>query len=498
VIRTADTVGYGGKFIHKHGRFIESVTVGTPLALKYLLQPECVNLQEVTTMSPLVNHYWSVRGMPNDFSRYRAMPKNDAELSKFRGQLGYENSNRTVTQIWISLFTQNPGLRRITFSILPGSGKEAARLARAMGNLAQLEEVYIKFIRDWGVLEALLDFCPQVRKITIETFSNKYSNPNQTFRSRDNFNEITDEPKTQVRELDLFSRGRIQRLPWIVPVLWRCPLLESLIIPMHQSQDMFPVVVRAIVEHCPEIRHLYVRIEGKHNSPVTVAALATLLNTGCPRLTSLGLYDAADIFLLERHFMNEGLRQRLEQFVCTSGSRRNDVPGTELVFGVLTVCPNLRVFKAQWMTMNVMEFLEMDVACLGTLETLYLRLRYPKSSLSQVEDAGVQVAEKDEEEERPEAIEANEESKEQADRLYRLHIQSRILDKVAQFTALKKLCLGSHPKEDPFQENVLHLEIGEAEEEKRELLQRFVQMRRLETLKVDGVDYSRRIRRMRC
>ncbi|KAG0264196.1 hypothetical protein BGZ95_003642, partial [Linnemannia exigua] len=83
VIRTADTVGYGGQFIHKHGRFIKSVTVGTVYALKHLLHPECVNLQEVTTLSPLVTQYWGARRMPSDFSQYRAMPKNNAELLNF-------------------------------------------------------------------------------------------------------------------------------------------------------------------------------------------------------------------------------------------------------------------------------------------------------------------------------------------------------------------------------------------------------------------------------
>ncbi|KAG0376386.1 hypothetical protein BGX24_007826 [Mortierella sp. AD032] len=197
VIRTADTVGFGGQFIHKYGRFIETVTIGTAYALKYLLQPECVNLKEVTTMSPLVKHYWRVRGMPSDFSKYRVMPNNSAELSKFRNQFGHEGSGRLVNQIWIPLFTQNPGLRRISLNNLPGGDREVAELLKAMGRLAQLEEVYFKFIGDSGILERILDFCPQVRKITIETFINKYSNPYQTFRSRNNFNDITDEPKTQ-------------------------------------------------------------------------------------------------------------------------------------------------------------------------------------------------------------------------------------------------------------------------------------------------------------
>ncbi|KAG0353422.1 hypothetical protein BGX24_007274 [Mortierella sp. AD032] len=161
--------------------------------------------------------------MPRDFSKYRAMPQSDAELSKFQSQFVCKDSKWLVTHIWIPIFTQNPGLRRIAFSNLPGMDREAAQLAKAMGRLAQLEEIYIVFIRDLGVLEALLDFCPQVHKITIETFSSKYSDPNQTFRSRDNFEEITDEPKTQIKELDLFSSGHKQRSLWIVPVIWRCP-----------------------------------------------------------------------------------------------------------------------------------------------------------------------------------------------------------------------------------------------------------------------------------
>ncbi|KAG0251590.1 hypothetical protein BGZ95_006852, partial [Linnemannia exigua] len=118
----------------------------------------------------------------------------------------------------------------------------------------------------------------------------------------------------------------------------------------------------------------------------------------------------------------------------------------------------------------------------------------PERAMVDITD--VQVTEK-EEEERAEATEANEESKEQADRLYRLYLQSRILDKLSQFTALKKLHLGSDPKKDLSEENVLHFEISKVEEEKDELLRRFVQMRRLETLKIDGANYSRKIRRMR-
>ncbi|KAK3844314.1 MAG: hypothetical protein J3R72DRAFT_488733 [Linnemannia gamsii] len=138
------------------------------------------------------------------------------------------------------------------------------------------------------------------------------------------------------------------------------------------------------------------------------------------------------------------------------------------------------------MTMDMMEFLEMDVACLGTLATLYLRLRYSHPSLSQAEDEDVQATEKEEEEKRQEAIERNDKNKEQVDQLYRLHLQSRIFDKLSQFRALKELYLGSDPEEDSIQDNVLHLEMGETEEEKGELLQKSAQMRRLETGTDDG------------
>ncbi|KAF9131573.1 hypothetical protein BGW39_001622 [Mortierella sp. 14UC] len=528
--RTKDTVGYGGQFIHKHGRFIKSVTVGTARALKYLLHPDCTNLEYVTTRAPLVKLYWSVRGMPADYSQYRAMPRNDAELSAFANKFSGENGNRLTSQIWVPLFTQHPGLRQISMYTLPAYDKDAVRVAKAMGALTKLKELHIKFVKHWEALQALLDFCPQVHKITMETFSNKYSNPIQTFRSRsNNYTEMTNEPKTQVRELDLFSRGRLQLQPWIIHVLWRCPLLESLVVPMYHNENNFPLVVRALVEHCPEIRHLYVRIQGMSKGPATVNALADLFNTGCPRLTSLKLYDAADVFLLEHHFANQDLRRRLEKFVYISSgplSKRNDgaIAGSELAFGVLLVCPNLRVFEARRMTLDVFEFLEMDVVCLRTLTTLCLRLRYERTLSSEVVGEAAQQAAVEEQEKEDkngskdsedrkggerivegennkkkkeqESIGENETQKEEKkDRAYYCpSLQSRVIAKLVQFTELKELRLGSDPENDRFREkgvSMLQLEMGEEE------LQRFAQMRRLEKLEVDGVNYSRRVRRMR-
>ncbi|KAF9900331.1 hypothetical protein EC991_007474 [Linnemannia zychae] len=527
--RTKETVGYGGQFIHKHCRFIKSIKVGTTKALKYLLHPDCTNVKYVTTAAPLANNYLSVRGMPTDFSQYRAMPRNNEELLRFVSKFAGNSQTSLISKIWIPFFAQHSGLREISMHTLPGNENDAIKMAKAMGSLKQLEALQIKFVYDWSVMEALLDFCPQVRKITIETFSNKFSNPNQTFRSRNNYTEMTNEPKTQVRELDLFSSGRIQRQPWIVPVLWRCPLLESLIIPMYHTQDIFPVVVRALIEHCPEIRHLYVRVKAESRGPSTVNAftdlfnaLADLFNTGCPRLTSLKLYDAVDLFLLEHHFANQDLRRRLEKFEYFSGgfsSMRNGVAvavaGSKLEFGALLVCPNLRVFEARKRSLCVFEFLEMDFVCLKTLTTLSLRLRYERTLYSEVVREAVQQAAAEEEvdkedshgsedrgvAERETERENNKEQEpigvrqkmmeEDDDRVI---LQSRVIAKLTQFTALKELRLGSDPQDHRFRDervSILQLKMGEEE------LRRFAQMRRLETLEVDGVDYSGRVRRMR-
>ncbi|KAF9902844.1 hypothetical protein EC991_004503 [Linnemannia zychae] len=509
--RTKDTVGYGGQFIHKHCRLIKSIKVGTPKALKYLHHPDCTNLEYVTVAPPLVKNYWHVRGMPADFSQYRAMPRNAAELTEFASKFPgrYE---------WLPLFAQNPGLRRISMDVSPETKNGIIRIAKAMGSLKQLEDLHIKFVRDCSVMEALMDFCPQVRKITFETFINKYSSINQTFRSRDNFTQMTNEPKTQIRELNIFSQGRKHYQPWIVAVLWRCPLLESLIVPLYQTQDSFPVIVRALIEHCPEIQHLHVRMQEEFKGVATVNALADLLNSGCPRLTSLKLYDAADLFLLEHHFANHDLRRRLEKFEyisCASSWVRNGatvtVSGSELEFGALSVCPNLRVFEAPRRTLCVFEFLEMDIVCLETLTTLHLRLRYEETVSSEVVKEDVQQAAEDDEGDKEEAEsnlewEDNKEEKEsmgvnetqkeeEEDRVYDSpSLQSRVIAKLAQFTVLKELCLGSKPEGRRYRDegvNMLKFKMGEEE------LQKFSQMRRLQTLKVEGINYSRKIRRMR-
>jgi hypothetical protein len=391
------------------------------------------------------------------------------------------------------------------------------RMTKALGGLAQLEELYIGVIKDTDVVEALLDHCPQVGKITIQMFVNKYSNPQQVLRSRDNYTQVTNEPKTQIKEMDLLSSGRKNNQPWIIPVLWRCPLLERLIVPLYRDERHFGPILRTIIEHCLEMRHLHLRIQEKFTSPEIVAALDEVLNTGCPRLTSLYLYDAADIFTLERHFWNQDLRGRMEEFRCNAPSKRllkGKVSGAEVAFGVLVVCPKLRVFEANKMMLEVGEFLEMEFACLESLEILRLRLRYrtfafSPGSVAGLEDEGRDKDEvarvvKEEDDNKEEGGGEGEGDEEEEEKIIhqkeqeeiRLHLRStwdKVINKLAQFTLLKELHLGEdrNKEEDGGEFEVFRMDMDVGGEGETKIKVFGEKMPMLKQLWVDGADYSK-------
>ncbi|KAF9146649.1 hypothetical protein BGX30_011841 [Mortierella sp. GBA39] len=505
IVRTSETVGYGGQFVHKHGQFIKDVTVGTTHALKYLLRPECVNLVRVTTVVPDRN------------VKFRAMPKRIEELKSWQDRFGRDYDESLVSQVWEPLFVQNPGLCRVSINSLPGRGKIMVRMCKALGGLAQLEELHIKYVLDRNVMEALMDSCPQVSTLTVKIFVTKSTNPRQDFRSLENYAQITNEPRTQVKKLNLFSSGRMGIQPWIIPILWRCPLLERLVIPFTVGELYFGPIMRTIVEHCPMIRYLKVRIQERFTSADTITALDDLLNTGCPRLTSLHLYDAADIFLMERHFRNPDLKERLEEFCCSAGSKRlleRRILGAEVGFGVLMVCPNLRVFVAPLMMLDVDEFLEMEFACLERLETLHLRLRCPPRihlvAAAAPAVAAVAVVEGDDEKDRVKegegegtTIQSNKTEKVAFARLYYQSIQDKVVDKLAQFRSLKELLLRKDHSKNGAGDRLVdfHLDMREGEGEGEGKVKVFAaRMPMLRKLCIDGVSYSKEMEacRRRC
>ncbi|KAF9923745.1 hypothetical protein FBU30_006205 [Linnemannia zychae] len=476
ITRTTETVGFGGQFIYKHHRFIKEVNVMSAFALKYLIGPECVNLEKI-----------AVYRTYSAFSRRKYSPEEAEVLEKWREKYKSEGDGALVLQLWKPLFTQNKGLRKIKLGAYPGEDKA---MAKALGALPQLEELYIRNVRSWSTTEALLDFCPKVGNITIEMFSNRFSNPHQTFRSRENYTDITDEPKTQIKSLDLFTIGRRNRSPWIIPVLWRCPLLECFVFPSYGNEHSFPKVARALVMHNPKLRDLKVSIGGLFQGPESKNALKELLE-GCPNLSTISLVDHPNIFELDHHLEDPKLRQRLEHFDYSANSEKQIKPVSEMGFGVLSVCPNLRSFKARLVMMEVEGFLEMDIACFKTLETLEVKLDYRSlSSESESEDAADESAHSIDQ-----ARMKVEEEK--MDNLYRQELQTKILDKLVKFEALTRLKIGRSEKEfscvlpSP-QHKVFYLAIGQDE------LLLFSKMPRLKSLNVDGVSYSSKLGRMRC
>ena len=378
------------------------------------------------------------------------------------------------------------------------------RMCRALGGLAQLEELHIRHVLDRNVMEALMDSCPRVGTLTIKTYLNRFTNPHQDFRSHENYAQISNEPRTQIKELDLFSSGRMGVLPWIIPILWRCPLLEELVVPYTRDEQYFSPVMRTIVEHCPKSRYLNVRIQERFTPADTITVLDGLLNTGCPHLTFLRLHDAADIFLMERHFWNRELRERLEEFWYTTGSKRlleRNILGAEVGFGVLMVCPNLRVFVTLLMMLDVDEFLEMEFACLERLEVLHLRLGCPPHiHLAAATAAAVAVVDGDDEKEGFKEGERQRErqgtttqSNEEVTlaRLYYQSNQDKVVDKLAQFRSLKELRLGEDRNKygaGGGDGGRLVLDMREGEGKVKVFAER---MPMLGKLRVDGVDYSK-------
>ncbi|KAH7053631.1 hypothetical protein BKA57DRAFT_502091 [Linnemannia elongata] len=124
--------------------------------------------------------------------------------------------------------------------------------------------------------------------LTVKTFHSRFSNPRQDFRSLESYAQTTNEPKTQIKTLDLFSSWRIGMRPYIALILLRCPMLERLATPLTRGELNFnPVMRRMIAVHCHKIRYLKAWIQAGFISSDTITALENLLNTGCPRLTSM-------------------------------------------------------------------------------------------------------------------------------------------------------------------------------------------------------------------
>ncbi|KAF8948404.1 hypothetical protein BGZ47_005177 [Haplosporangium gracile] len=150
-------------------------------APKYLLGPECANLVRVTTVVP--GPY-----APN--VKFRGMPKGDEELKSWQVRFDREHDETLIGQIWEPLLVHNSGLRRVSMNQLPGRGKKMVKMCKALDGLSQLEELHIG-----------------------------YSDPNQIFQRRGNYDQIINEPKTRIKDLSLFSSGRMRSNHWIIPVL---------------------------------------------------------------------------------------------------------------------------------------------------------------------------------------------------------------------------------------------------------------------------------------
>ncbi|KAF9089945.1 hypothetical protein BGX23_006342 [Mortierella sp. AD031] len=471
VDRTPDTIGYGGKFVHKYGHFIKEITVGLEHSLTYL-GPNCVNLEKAT-----------VAKHPATTSMFRAMPEDEKEMWKWKKYRGGENSSNIVKTLWRPLFALNQGLRRLFLNSFPERkhAVSSVSMASALGTLPNLEELHASFVYDWGALQCLFDHCPQVRKITFDVFWGKFGNTCQVFRSGTNFDTITAEPRTQVKELSIFYRSNRNRQSWIIPALWRCPLLERVDIPEFRMNN-FERVVKAIVQHCPEIRYLGFATPTKSAAVPAPERILEDLLIRCRNLCSLRIWDFACFFTARNHLRDRDLRLRLQELRVTGGTLDRSIPGSDLPFGALLVCPNLRIFEAPHMTLDVLEFLEMEFVCLETLEHLHLRLRYQPSPEGE-EQEGEGEGEGDGEDD-PKAARME-------DPVVREGVQTRVLEKLAQFRSLRTLQLGAHRKLDKYGYDIFHLEMGEQE------LVQLAEMPMLKSCEVDEVDYSSKLLRIR-
>ncbi|GJJ76530.1 hypothetical protein EMPS_08889 [Entomortierella parvispora] len=402
-------VGYGGQFVHKYGRFIQTLTVAQPHSLQYL-GPHCRNLRELSVYNWCSPELVFQNGR---FPSFLEMPNNNLfQNGRFPSFLGIPNNinwdifrvskgQRRMLRVWIGVLKRNPHLRVVRFelNLIPVGG--LAKFASALSKLKYLEEIEVFDPNVDRRIEVLLDHCPDVPKLT---WSFSGHRDKTSIRRRDDASgrqrkapihgrsrirrplseKLTSEElggsrrPTRIQTLDLRDLPRTISELDLRRVLTRMPLLKCLWVPIrHLTRRRLASAMEGVSGvtseiNCPLLTRLEISFN-EHSSNMNFQPMDQLLNV-CPQLTSLGLYNMQCEFDPGEHFRRTSLRlhNQILEYEERLPSACLITRGHQLYLTMLF--PNLRVLDLGTRPVHLNDFFRMGWHCKDTLVQLTLSL----------------------------------------------------------------------------------------------------------------------------
>jgi len=384
-------VGYGGQFVHKYGRFIQTLTVSQPQSLRYL-GPHCRNLRELSvyewcTIDPEFRN--------GDLPPFVTVP-NRIQWELFR----VSRDQSRILHIWIGLLERNPLLRIVRFelNLVPVGG--LAKFALALSKLKYLEEIEVFDANMDRRIDVLLDHCPNVPKFI---WSSAGDRAKTSIRRRDKGmsrhsrspalgrNQVGKAAGGKLKGEELGGNGRLTRIQTLdlrnLPrtvyemdihrVLVRMPQLKCLWIPVRrQTRRRLALVMQGILPQtkskidCSLLTRLEITLD-RSSFHMFSRPLEQLLNA-CPNLTSLSLYNMLCELDPAMHFVETGLGDQILEYEERTPSACQVTRGTQL--SVTKWFPNLRILNLGTRPVHLVEFFSMQWNCKNTLVELTLSL----------------------------------------------------------------------------------------------------------------------------
>ncbi|KAI8599219.1 hypothetical protein EDD21DRAFT_380416, partial [Dissophora ornata] len=336
-------VSYGGSQVFKYTHFTKTITTANVHSFKYL-GVNCTNL----THASIVSQYRDKK----IYSAYPLLPDERADWHEY-----FKTRTRSQTaDLWVELIERNPSLVYVRLDLEEVS-QGLDRIAKALSNLSQLQEISLYKPTHRNVVELFLDHCPNITRFEYSAVSPRVAfSPSEPARP------------TQVRHLkfDYPSTCEPRVLAYLVR---RCPNLERLSLPFNPRAELLSTVATTIrASECrATLKHL--DFDGNiTSSPGNPELESLLLAYEC--LASISFTRARLEFDAAFYLRDPGLRDRLQVFTYSP-----TFPGRIFqTVAVLELCPNLSVFQIDNASVRIDRFLSIDWCCQESLKSLRISI----------------------------------------------------------------------------------------------------------------------------
>ncbi|KAF9122888.1 hypothetical protein BGW39_009418 [Mortierella sp. 14UC] len=287
-----------------------------------------------------------------------------------------------IVEVWVSLIASNPGLKVVNVGLYNVcNGTE--RIVAALGGLKGLEKVSLTDVCQPNAIELLLDHCPNVEAVFIESFYPVERKERQVFRpmSGEDVGQ-----GTRIQRLSVCPRSEPLGFVWIPHILRRCPQLESLDLPAFYD-GMFPTIAAEILRQCLRLTQLSLSSLTEDDRP----SFLQLLQELGKGLISLSFDDCTDLFIrdltpVDRVLSDPWLPTMLQEIRFTGRPEmawfKYRYPCPTIFQALDDRCPNLRVFDVDIVSLTVEDFIRLKFACRGSLKFLRMMLYIPWSKKS--------------------------------------------------------------------------------------------------------------------